>query len=367
MCSIFVDEGKVRNIDSDETPTMLASRMFDKILHDVQSSNLNFQVQISPFSAQISIKKSLLKERNGSFRLLPIQQSYRESEFSTLESENKKLEMMLVTLHNEYAHTVDELSEANSRIKLLEECLDNNDKNEEEPDNDKVSQLATKTVENGIMKETIEQRNMNLKELENVLEVKNKVIENLNRNLNETKVKAKDENDALQKLHKADITSWKKKLGEERRQKIKLEKKLTNSIKEKDEELRVVNEEKNKFEEKINSLLDVLYGCPECGLNACECNFSAEEDFSQPEPDGSFTPPLTSPTTETLASAPCLGLTPWTPPPTLPCPKCGGENYGPCPSSICFNCIPPLSESTQQSSSSPSTTPPGTPPDRSRN
>ena len=199
MCSIFVDEGKVRNIDSDETPTMLASRMFDKILHDVQSSNLNFQVQISPFSAQISIKKSLVKERNGSFCLPPVQQSYREYEFSTLQSENKKLEMMLVTLRNEYAHTGYELSEANSRIKFLEECLDNTDKNEEEPDDDKVSQLATKTVENEFMKETIEQQNMNLKELENVLEVKNKVIENLNRNLNETKVKAKDENDALKK------------------------------------------------------------------------------------------------------------------------------------------------------------------------
>ena len=84
----------------------------------------------------------------------------------------------------------------------------------------------------------------------------------------------------------------------------------------------------------MNSLLDVLYGCPQCGLNACECNFSAEEDFSQLEPDGNITPHSTTPAAETLASAPCLESSPWTPPPTPPCTNCGGENYGPCPKKI---------------------------------
>ena len=68
----------------------------------------------------------------------------------------------------------------------------------------------------------------------------------------------------------------------------------------------------------MNSLLDVLYGCPECGLNECECINSAEEEFSQPEPDGSITPPITSPTIGTLVAAHCPGLSPFTTHPLIP-------------------------------------------------
>ena len=58
----------------------------------------------------------------------------------------------------------------------------------------------------------------------------------MNRNLSETKIRAMDEKDAVQKHHKDEITLWRKKLGEERRQKIKLGKKLNNNIQEKDDE-----------------------------------------------------------------------------------------------------------------------------------
>ena len=50
---------------------MLASTMFYKILDQIKSSNLNFQLSLSPFSAQISWKKSLVKDRSGSFLLPP--------------------------------------------------------------------------------------------------------------------------------------------------------------------------------------------------------------------------------------------------------------------------------------------------------
>ena len=37
----------------------------------------------------------------------------------------------------------------------------------------------------------------------------------------------------------------------------------------KENELREAVEEKIKLEEKVAGLLDVLYGCPECGCNSC--------------------------------------------------------------------------------------------------
>ena len=45
--------------------------MFYKILDQIKSSNLNFQLSLSPFSAQISLKKSLVKDRSGNCLLPP--------------------------------------------------------------------------------------------------------------------------------------------------------------------------------------------------------------------------------------------------------------------------------------------------------
>ena len=48
---------------SDLSPTMIAEQTFDSILQQVQNSNLNFQLQLSPFSANISLKKSPIKDQ----------------------------------------------------------------------------------------------------------------------------------------------------------------------------------------------------------------------------------------------------------------------------------------------------------------
>ena len=50
-------------IDSDLN--MAASKAFDHVLQQVTSSSLNFQLQLSPFSAVISLKKSFVKDKDG--------------------------------------------------------------------------------------------------------------------------------------------------------------------------------------------------------------------------------------------------------------------------------------------------------------
>ena len=121
------------------------------------------------------------------------------------------------------------------------------------------------------------------------------------------------------------------------------------------------------LEEKVISLLDTLYGCEECGRHGdyCECNDLDDHDDFIEDPGCLPNPP--SAPSETSPS-PHLPRTtsmaaPWTPPATQSCSKCGGENYGPCPDSVCFGCIPALKvRRISSSSNSPSRTPPGTPP-----
>ena len=49
---------------------MAASELFESIIDKVRSSNLNFQIQMTPFSANIVIKKTFIKDNSG-FPLLP--------------------------------------------------------------------------------------------------------------------------------------------------------------------------------------------------------------------------------------------------------------------------------------------------------
>ena len=46
-----------------------ASDVFNSILKQVQDSNLNFQLKVSPFSAVISLKKSFIKDKHGNVQL----------------------------------------------------------------------------------------------------------------------------------------------------------------------------------------------------------------------------------------------------------------------------------------------------------
>ena len=45
--------------------------IFENILHQVKCSNLNFKIDLSPFSAVISLKKSLVKDKSWISRLPP--------------------------------------------------------------------------------------------------------------------------------------------------------------------------------------------------------------------------------------------------------------------------------------------------------
>ena len=137
MCSNFTDVKMEKFTNSDTNNTaMLASRTFDFILQQIRTSSLNFQLQLSPFSAQISLKKSLVKERNGSLRLPPTISSLscKVSQHEELEARADKLEKELKALRREYKQAVDDCEEANQRINTLEDFINKQMKSERNPE-----------------------------------------------------------------------------------------------------------------------------------------------------------------------------------------------------------------------------------------
>ena len=77
-------------------------------------------------------------------------------------------------------------------------------------------------------------------------------------------------------------------------------------------------DEKANLQEKMESLLDLLYGCNECGLGECECNDSVKEDCGISVPPQHVTTLDPSPDTASQTQAAQSSSTPLTPPyPTM--------------------------------------------------
>ena len=112
--------------DSYNTPTMLASQTFERILQSIQKSNLNFVLQVSPYSANISLKKSLVTDKSGAVCFPPELSSdliSREA-LATLKANKNILENTLLSTKQELAAAKDECEAAHTKIKILKEEKD---------------------------------------------------------------------------------------------------------------------------------------------------------------------------------------------------------------------------------------------------
>ena len=87
---------------------MIACKQFNEILNQIQHSGLNFQLQLSPFGAVISLKKSHVKDRKGDF-IIPSSSIISGNpnnieDLSALEYKILMLESKLQKLQNDYAY-----------------------------------------------------------------------------------------------------------------------------------------------------------------------------------------------------------------------------------------------------------------------
>ena len=226
------------NIDSDFNPAMLASLAFENIIDKIRNSNLNFQLQMSPYSAQISLKKSLVTEKTGVPRH-PSTTCYAASN-SSLESERKnmQLESKLNNIKVEYDRVVDERDEAFARIKCLETEIERiSIKHENENENIteieklqiKIKRLSTENIE---YRELVKEQTEEINDLKNSVKIKTDISNQMNKKFSEFKIKSEKEKAVAKKSHQAEVKFWRKELGNERKLRIKLEYKLEKVMKE---------------------------------------------------------------------------------------------------------------------------------------
>ena len=140
-----------RNINSDINPTMLATKTFDRILDMIQKSNLNFVLQVSPFSANISLRKTLIKDKSGNVILPPDLSAYNDDQnlketIADLVSKNNKLEKDVINLKNELELAADDCEKAHKKAAVLEKQISEKDSVEGKAENANLKSEATSQV-----------------------------------------------------------------------------------------------------------------------------------------------------------------------------------------------------------------------------
>ena len=107
--------------NSDVNPTMAASAMFESIIDQVRSSNLNFQIQMTPFSANIVIKKTLIRDYSGLPLIPPTCKNYYKEEKENYETNAAEMEAH----KDSFAKVQNDLKEAMTKNESYQEIIKN--------------------------------------------------------------------------------------------------------------------------------------------------------------------------------------------------------------------------------------------------
>ena len=177
-----------RSISSDiSDPKMLADQTFNNILYEIQRSNLNFQLQVSPFSAYISLKKSLVKDRCGSLLLPPLSSSNVNTDYAELIARINQLENDLLIQKNNHEDAVSQSNVANEKLEYCEaksEKLEKEIKALKQDNKSLAAKLETKAFEVNQLKTKTDELNKEknvlsiaLKSAKHDLKVQNKASE----------------------------------------------------------------------------------------------------------------------------------------------------------------------------------------------
>ena len=118
---------------SDLSPTMIAEHTFNSILQQIQNSNLNYQLQLTPLSSSISLKKTHIRDSAGTpIPLLgSIPGTYNASVVAALTARNLQITDELTMLKRDYADTIEDITVTHSRLIKLEKIAHSDVKHNE--------------------------------------------------------------------------------------------------------------------------------------------------------------------------------------------------------------------------------------------
>ena len=114
---------------SQEATALAFSRMaaakFDDILNQIRGSSLNFQIKVSPFSAEIHLSKSITKDKFGNYLQQNVSVNRKNKDMDDLVSKNLALEEEIVTLRRSYLEASVSLAKIEGKLDELNRHREN--------------------------------------------------------------------------------------------------------------------------------------------------------------------------------------------------------------------------------------------------
>ena len=108
-----------------------ASETFDNILECVKTSNLNFCLQLSPFSANISLKKTFIRDKAGIYLSPPVSDSSLQQNKELVKKVNE-LETIIDILNLRLEKSQTECEQLENKLKIKKEKTESEQINIEE-------------------------------------------------------------------------------------------------------------------------------------------------------------------------------------------------------------------------------------------
>ena len=158
--------------------TMVADEAFNLVLEQIRNSKLNFQLQMSPFSAWISLKKSFIKNKDGT----PITSVTKSNsdEILMLKDKNRSLEISFRSLQDVYHRTLKDHAKALEIIESLQTQV--RDKTNQDTKNDVLQK------KNEFLEDSIKERDLTILSLKSAEVTSQQVASKLNKAVVENKI-----------------------------------------------------------------------------------------------------------------------------------------------------------------------------------
>ena len=179
--------------------TMLADKTFHRILEQINNSKLNYHLQLSPFTAWISLKKTFIKDKEGA-HVLP-------SPFWGLE-DNVNLQKDYQRLQTDYARALETIEYLKNQITVKSE------------DEEECQKLVSKCSH---LEGLVIKRDQTIVDLQSASDKARETTIMLNKQMNKIKTEFKDEKATLLKEHRTESKLLKKELGQANSKILKLE------------------------------------------------------------------------------------------------------------------------------------------------
>ena len=257
---------------------MVSEKLFDKIIDNIKQSRLNFQLQQSPYSAIISLKKSFQKDKSGNF-VIPADFKNCQGEVPSRQNQELHAEIeRLTSLNTSY---LEELEKVKLKLKNVELDLELKCEKYETIDNEVHSLLNENKELKKINTDLIESLKNWKSDAEGSIKTKSEVIKKLNKELGEMKEKHSVAISDIKQDYKTQIKSLKNNLRKKGKEVSKLQKQIEDTIVN-DETVNTLAAE--KFDEDMDiglSLLDKHH------IDSSLCTHTPQCTIRQPRP-----PPL---------------------------------------------------------------------------